>query len=50
MQVLVKKVKDHGGRFLAKGDDKLWYDMHDNDARKKAVQGKEPGLTCTIIY
>ncbi|KAL7524284.1 hypothetical protein ACHAXR_000508, partial [Thalassiosira sp. AJA248-18] len=33
---LVKRVKAYGCRFLAKGDDGLWYEMTDDGARKKA--------------
>jgi len=33
-------VKEYGGRFLAQGNDELWYEMDDMRARKKASQGK----------
>ncbi|KAL7521276.1 hypothetical protein ACHAWX_005954 [Stephanocyclus meneghinianus] len=37
-QRLVKIVKEYGGRFLEKGDDKLWHEMSIKAARKKASQ------------
>ncbi len=47
IQELVNKVKDHGGRFLTRGNDNLYCEMNDRDARKKAVQGKQAK---TIVY
>lgn len=38
---LIKRVDEYGGRFLELGADKLWYEMNDRDARKKASQGKD---------
>jgi hypothetical protein len=37
---LIKRVDEYGGRFLELGADKLWYEMNDRNARKKASQGK----------
>ncbi|KAL7553831.1 hypothetical protein ACHAWF_017176 [Thalassiosira exigua] len=37
-QVLAKRVKEYGGRFLERGHDGLWYEMSERDARKKASQ------------
>ena len=38
---LVKRVRSYGGRFLEKrGDDNLWYEMSEEDTRKKAAQGE----------
>ena len=38
---LVQRVKAYGGRFLRKDDgDKFWSEVSDDDARKKASQGK----------
>jgi len=38
---LVKIVRSYGGRFLEKrGDDNLWYEMSEEDTRKKAAQGE----------
>jgi hypothetical protein len=38
-QELVVRIKTFGGRFLGKCDN-VWYEMNDDDARKKAIQGK----------
>jgi len=35
---LVEKWKSNGGRFLKQGNDKLWYDIGDDEAREKTVQ------------
>jgi len=38
---LVERVRSYGGRFLEKrGDDNLWYEMSEEDTRKKAAQGE----------
>ena len=39
---LVERVRSYGGRFLEKRDtnDNLWYEMSEEDARKKAAQGE----------
>ncbi|KAL3803764.1 hypothetical protein ACHAW5_004615 [Stephanodiscus triporus] len=37
-QELCKRVKEYGGRFLELGDDKLWHEMNEHSARKKASQ------------
>jgi hypothetical protein len=39
-QELVDRIKKNGGRFLGKCDGGLWYVMKDDDARRKAIQGK----------
>ena len=39
-QELVKRTKKNGSRFLGKCGEGLWYVMKDNDAGKKAIQGK----------
>jgi hypothetical protein len=38
-EVLVKRVKEYGGRFLELGVDQLWHEMDKHGARKKASQG-----------
>ena len=42
---LVERVRSYGGRFLEKRgtDDNLWYEMSEEDTRKKAAQGE---ITC----
>ncbi|KAL9184617.1 hypothetical protein ACHAXT_012587 [Thalassiosira profunda] len=35
---LVERVHKYGGRFLKKGSDGLWYEIEDEEARKKASQ------------
>ena len=42
IQELLKRVKGYGGRFLKRGDDELWYEIDDADARYKARAGKSP--------
>ena len=38
---LVERVRSYGGRFLEKrGNDNLWYEMSEEDTRKKAAQGE----------
>ena len=37
---LVERVRSYGGRFLEKRGDNLWYEMSEEDTRKKAAQGK----------
>jgi len=39
---LVERVRSYGGRFLEKRDtnDNLWYEMSEEDTRKKAAQGE----------
>lgn len=39
---LINRVDDYGGRFLQIGTDKQWYELNDQDARKKCSQGEEP--------
>jgi hypothetical protein len=39
-QELVNRIKKNCSRFLGKCGEGLWYVMKDNDARKKAIQGK----------
>lgn len=46
---LVNRVDEYGGRFLQMGPDKQWYEMSDQDARKKASQGKKLGDVDGII-
>ena len=36
----MKTVNGFGGMFLQKGGDGLWYEMEDEEAWKKAGQGK----------
>ncbi len=48
IQELVNQVRDHGGRFLTRGADKLYCEMNDRDARKKAVQGKQADIIMCI--
>lgn len=44
-QELVKIVKDHGGRFLAKCENKkMYYEIEDGDARRKALQGTSAAI------
>jgi len=38
---LVERIRSYGGRFLEKrGNDNLWYEMSEEDTRKKAAQGE----------
>ncbi|KAL3817497.1 hypothetical protein ACHAXA_007087 [Cyclostephanos tholiformis] len=37
-QVLVRRVKEYGGRFLEMGGDQLWHEMDELGARKKSSQ------------
>ena len=42
----MKKVKYFGGRFLGRrGDDGLWHEMDDDDAKLKASRGKVLAIT-----
>ena len=45
---LVERVRSYGGRFLEKrGNDNLWYEMSEEDTRKKAAQGE---ISCYRLY
>ena len=48
-QVLVRRVKEYGGRFLELGTDQLWHEMDEHGARKKASQGMNACSSVTII-
>jgi len=44
---LVERVRSYGGRFLEKrGNDNLWYEMNEEDTRKKAAQGEISCYRC----
>jgi hypothetical protein len=42
----VERIKNNGGRFLGKYAKGMWYVMSDEDARKKAIQGKRLARYC----
>ncbi len=42
----MERIKKNGGRFLCKCADGIWYVMNDEDARKKAIQGKILARCC----
>lgn len=45
----MRRVKESGGRFLKKGEDGLWYEIGDDEAKVKARGGKSRQYTAPHV-